>query len=302
MVYSGEVLDRRIDFRKIGGANVTFRRSSGARIYPEVFATTTESVTPFVGRFTLRFDAGQIGTTLGDLTITTPDRRFTETYRDVQLIVRDTTTSRYLGVFPVGHMWKYSIEAWRLDLFRPDPGIPFVFERVGGAEITPSRWEGVTDGGGRIWLDATFADSGTVVGRWTLYPKDRPAYTYPLFSLPTFAGNEPRFVGTLNYGPALWYYGFVRDTLDRPVAGATVSWKRTAGILVDPPTGSATTDAEGRFYISRMSVPLPGQLTLELAVRPPGASSATSFTFGNVVLSTHETIEWNLGPVLRIPP
>lgn len=302
MIYSGEVLDRRIDFRKIGGATVTFRRTSGARIFPEVFSATTESAPPFVGRFTLAFDAEQLGTTVGDLTITTPDRRFTETYRNVSLVVRDTTTSRYLGVFPVAHAWMYSIEAWRLDLFRPDPGIPYVFERVGGPEITPSRWEGVTDGGGRIWLKAAYADTGAVIGRWTLYPPDRPAYTYPLFQLPTFAENEPRFVGTLMYGPAIWYYGFVRDSLDRPVAGAQVSWRRTGGIEVDPTSGSATTDADGRFYISRMSVPLPGELRLEMTVRRSVAAGAPSYTFGDIGLTTHETIDWNLGPILRIPP
>jgi hypothetical protein len=51
-----------------------------------------------------------------------------------------------------------------------------------------------------------------------------------------------------------------------------------------------------------MSVPLPGELRLEMTVRRSTAAGVPSYTFGGIGLTTHETIDWNLGPILRIPP
>lgn len=301
MVYTGEVLDRRLDFLKVGGASVVFRRTGGVRVYPEVFSAVTESVSPFIGRFTLRFESEEPGVAYGDLTVTTPDGTQRQTYAGVALTVRDTNTSRALGVFPVAHMWIYAIEAWRRDLYRPDPGVPFRFERLSGPALTPSVWTGVTDGGGRIWLKAQYSDTGTVVGRWILSPPGRPVDTLT-FTLPTFAENEPRFAGTHPYGPALWYTVTVKDSANRPVANADVSWRRTGGLVVDPADGSGRTDADGRVYLARMAVPAAGNVVLELTVRPGGLwGSGRTFVFPGVSLPTHLTEEWNSAGVFRIP-
>jgi hypothetical protein len=218
------------------------------------------------------------------------------------MVVRDTTTSRYLGLFPFGQFWAWAIEIWRNDQLIPSVGLRYRFERTTGLAISPSVFEGRTDGGGRIWVGAPVADSGVVEGRVTVFPEDGPAQTLAqVFRLPTFQDDQPAFAGVFVHGPALRYTGRLLGPDGAPVVGATVTWERVSGIGAAPATLTSVSGTDGAFDLVQYPSAV-GEVVGRILVRPPAPwAAATILTFDGIRLATHESPEPRIGVTLRLP-
>jgi len=298
MVYVGEVVNRMEGYRKVGGAQVTFIRRSGVRVVPETLTVTSEPD----GRFTVRLEALSLGELRGDFSVVSPDGRHRSIKRDIPMVVRDTTTSRYLGLFPYGQLWAWAIEIWRNDQLLPSTGLRYRFERTSGLSISPAVFEGQTDGGGRIWIGAPVSDSGAVEGRVTVYPVGGPAQTLPpVFQLPTFQDDQPAFAGVFVHGPALRYLGRLLGPTGAPVAGASVTWERVGGIGAVPAVITSTSGPDGGFDLVQYPS-ADGEVRGRIIVRPPAPwAPGTVLAFEEIRLSTHDTPEPRIGVTLRLP-
>jgi hypothetical protein len=133
--WSGEVVDRRISLAaKVPGVGITFERTGGVVITPQVIRTTTTAQ----GVFILDFGTPSFGEVRGTLTLTPTTGWAPVVYRNVTFTTHLPGAVGYLGLFAFGERWAWAFELWRHDMLIPMPNLPYRLIRVGGLAITPS--------------------------------------------------------------------------------------------------------------------------------------------------------------------
>lgn len=294
--YGGQVTFRG-NGQNVPGAIVSFVRTGGIDINPRQFQTVSGDE----GFFLLEFHPLGDGTVIGDVTITPPDGRPPEKYRDVAFAAYDSTSKRYTGLWGYGYRWAWAIELDRNDQLIHAPDVRVRFRRTGGLGLVPESIDTRSGPDGRILLQGVVPDSGIVEGELDVFPASGPQRLITGLRLGSRKASEVQFAGVFGFGPALRYYVQVQRVDGTPVAGASVNFAQTSGITVSPTSASGVTDSQGRFAFALIPS-TDGRVTGTFRVTPPAPwPPGTVFTFPGTNLDTFESGETRAGPRLILP-
>ena len=281
--FNGRVLDDRTG-RGVGGVEVSFTRTGGVALRSDGARASTDAD----GFFRLGAEAQEPGVVEGTIALrpsgpqsgyAIPGARF------------ETAQTRGAGrVLPT---------------FLLEPRISFIGELQdlrGGGRVTYGDVIFIRRGGARLARD-TVRTSVDPSGRFYMYMPalDGGDATGEIVVANSSLSREYRFDATLpvlvNYRlpqlDRIWAVGtslYVSGVLtyaggSRPVAGATVEFRRTGGIPLRPGQHTSDTNAEGVFTLAPLPADQsPGEVVGELVARLPGV--AAPYTFANVRIPT----------------
>lgn len=295
---------RRGTGERLPGVKVTFRRTGGIGVTPETYETTADAN----GVFFISLSPQTQGSVFGELTITPPASASYPPHviPELELEASDDDLPGELGI--VG----YGTQAYLTAHFRyRSTGLPVTapilgeVRRVGGLETMADPadrgWRALTEEGELIYSVGT-SDTGTVLfDIVAMLPPPFVAETLKAVPIASRYSDDPVELGTFRVGSWYPWRGLLRDAVtDAPVAGASVTFRRTSGARVvdDPFTTTSATD--GSFPVS--PVPLErGTLSGELTVRTSGAYRDTTVTGVQIFTSEDDTVRALLTVRLRRP-
>ncbi len=168
------------------GATVTFTRTGGLNITPNVVVATANAS----GMAFLEMEFHGFGETRGTLRIQPPPGAgLPYTYPDYRLQTFETFEVRDLGVFGHNERWTYRSQLLSATDGAPIPWMPYTFVRDSGVAITPNSYSFYTGADGTLWLHSPMPDTGTVRGTLTLFPPGRDPLPMGTFRLRTAASD-----------------------------------------------------------------------------------------------------------------
>ena len=249
-------------------AQVHFAVKSG----PALVSGQTDGTTNGAGIFELDFTAHDVGSLVGDLTVTHPAL-------PSPLILRGYSIPldyRFSIPSPTGTIGRGKLLAYGGELiFRGTgakaPGVAVEFQRTGGIATTVDRTTTTTNASGFFVVNLAPASEdadGEVIGDLTFRPPSAAATTYKSVRLATYDSTFIRSMGLWAYGERwAWALELWRNDSLKPSPNVRVQFARTGGLAISPATISGVTAADGRVEL-RASVQDTGFVDGQLTVLP----------------------------------
>jgi len=152
-------------------------------------------------------------------------------------------------------------------------GTVVTFVRTSGVELVTDTVRSVSDASGFLQLAADAHSDGDVVGNLHVTPVGRPSYDVSGITLhTTTVSGDGGDLGRIVIDPYILFMAEVQNRLVNSSAGipnATVTFTRTGGLQIDPPTIHVITDSYGRFLLAP-AVSQGGTLEGVLTIDAPG--------------------------------
>jgi hypothetical protein len=272
---------------------VTFERTAG----PAVAVEAVEAVTDAEGYVSIPLEPLEGGVIVGTLTVrsagvpaeSTPGLRFRTADDDV---------AQYGGAFGFGAQLFSVIELNRRHVFAPlSPGLAWTFTPTSGP--LTSTITGVTNVSGYAVLRALTGSTGAVTGTLSVrYAPGAPDEVLTGIALRAVTDDSVRRAAVLGVGPSALYGGIVQDVADaRPIAGATVEFRRRGGVPLVQELFTTQTNEGGIFRM--FPAPLAdGEVVGDMTFRLPPPYRDTTFT--NIRFPTFRSDETRFGQFFRV--
>lgn len=137
---------------------------------------------------------------------------------------------------------------------RSVPGTDVTFTRTSGIELSDEPIHAVSDADGFFRLRAGVTSSGDVIGTLHVAPPNRPAYDVAGITMHTTeVAGDGGDLGRIVSDPFIMFVAEVHNRVpghDAIVPYASVTFRRTGGIAIDPAVIQLTADANGRFFLA----------------------------------------------------
>lgn len=290
---------------RIRGAQVTFRRTGGVRLYGAAWRSDRYSaISDRAGRFTMFHGvySSEIGELRGDLTVRPAGADRSYEVKGVRLVSTQVANAPITVIaLPVGPALNWVGEFYYRDTGEPASGVLVEFRQTGGVPVQPANFTATTNDLGRVLLNPHPQEEGEVVFELRLeLPAPYHQATLSGLRMQTNAEAEFQLLGSWGVGAHLAYVGELlwADTY-LPAEGVEVEFRRTGGIEVTPDTFIVHTDTGGRFPLSPRPLEQTGDVTFELVVRPGEGSEP--FIIGGLSFSPHEEDAARLYGVWTVP-
>lgn len=285
----GEVYRRGNDART-AGLVVEFDRTGGITVQPSHFETRTNEF----GRFVLSPAPDSDGEVVGDLTIRVPAPNPPIIVRSLRVRTHDDDSLRFAGRWGYGQQVLGAIEFWNRTTQRAfGAGGVVTYRRTSGIRTDPETFVDPINSFGRSRIQMAALDSGDVVIDIDVRLGE-PYGTETIRGVRFTSRNsdEQILLGPRSVGRWFPQFGIVRDRdTDQPITGAQISFRRTAGIAIQPDPFSIAVNADGSFPIR----PQPlgdGEVVGDLTISPPAPYRDTVITGLRLQTSMDDTLRF----------
>jgi hypothetical protein len=153
------------------------------------------------------------------------------------------------------------------------PGVQLRVTRLDGVELQQDTIAAVTGSDGHFFLRGDARSTGTLLARVEVVPAERPRFTVDSVPLEATRSGGTRFFGRWKQQAFVEYLVWVLYRANsKPVAGATVDFRRTGSAVAHPDSRRVRTNGDGLFWIIA-DVDGNGPLTGRLDIRPAGSDT-----------------------------
>jgi hypothetical protein len=246
LLWAGEVF-RRGSNAYGAGITVDFRRTGGIQATPAQFTTKTDSF----GLFAIQPVPASEGELIGDVTIHSPSPFSSVIIRGVRVSTRADDSVRVAGRWGYGAQVFGAVEFWDRTTFeRIGGGAHVLFRRTGGARTEVETASTTVNQFGAAGVHLAAIDTGKVVGELEIQRGDPFGTDVMRVELDAKEDDTQRFYGVRLIGR--WFpqvAQVIDDETNRPIAGARITYRRTAGVAIAPDPYVVTSNADGYFGI-----------------------------------------------------
>lgn len=255
------VVGAAVKFKPIGGVPAT-----------GVFTGSTNGS----GSFSLEVSGEQLGTVVGNLTVTSASLGAPNVITGWLIpLGYKYKVAAPVAAFSLGGLLTYGGQVHFRGTGANVSGVSVRWERTGGINTVPGTYITTTDSSGFFLLQLQPGGSGNAIGKLTFIPPGGPITTYQNVTLATYDSTSYRYLGNFGYGEQwAWAIAVWRNDSLKPAAGVPVTFRRTGGIAITPDSIQDTTGADGYIRL-RAGVTASGFVDGELVVRPDSGPART---------------------------